>query len=103
MGSQLKRAHRTHALAQPAGISYPHGEMGDGVQTGRGAGEAEHLFAELCGLVPDAVARSRLLGVELVVDQAWRAGRLLPLLRTRRRSLAAAVRSLAADDDLRGD
>ena len=103
MGSQLKRAHRTHALAQPAGVSYPHGATGDGVQTGGGAGEAEQLFAELCERVPDAVARSRLLGVELVVDQAWRTGRLLPLLRTRRRSLAAAVRSLEADEDLRGD
>ena len=96
MGSQLKKAHKTHALAQPAGVPYPHGAAGDGTRARRGD-EAQQLFAELCKRVPDAASRSRLIGVEVAVDEAWRGGRLLPLLRTHRRSLAAIIRSLRAD------
>ena len=89
MGSQLKKAHKTHALAQRAGVRYPHGAKGDGTRAFRGGDEAQQLLAELRERVPDAAARSRLLGVEVAVDQAWRAGQLLPLLRAHRRSIAA--------------
>ena len=92
MGSQLKRAHRTHALAQPAGVSYPGAAGGDGPGAAR-KDEALRLFAELCALVPDPAERAALVGATLDLDAAWRGGRRLPLLSARRRTLRAALRS----------
>jgi len=90
VGSQMKKAHRTHALAQPAGAAYPH-EPAVGGSPGPPSGEAERLFAELCRRVPDARARAALLGVPVRQDEGWRDGRQLPVLRARRKSLAAAL------------
>lgn len=93
MGSQLKKAHRTHALAQPAGAPYPH----DAIVTGTShdaSSQAERLYAELCRRVPSADDRAALLGVTLEQDTAWRNGQQLRVLRARRKSLAAAVADL---------
>jgi hypothetical protein len=93
VGSQLKKAHRTHALAQPAGVAYPHesvvGEMPESP-----SGQAERLFAELCHLVPTAPDRAAKLGVAVEQDEAWRNGRQLPTLRAYRKRLAAALADL---------
>ena len=94
MGSQLKKAHRTHALAQPAGAGYPHEAAKSGAP-GSPSGEAERLYAELCRRVPAASDRATLLGVPVEQDAAWHNGRQLPLLRARRKALAAAVADLA--------
>jgi hypothetical protein len=93
VASQLKKAHRTHALAQPAGASYPH-EPAAGRSPGPPSGEAERLFAELCRRVPDARGRAAMLGVPVTQDQWWREGRQLPILRARRKSLGAALAGL---------
>jgi hypothetical protein len=90
VGSQLKKAHRTHALAQPAGSSYPQGSNGPGGAAGP-ADEAERLFAELCDRVPSAPDRAALLEVSPELDEAWREGRKLPILRARRKQLAASL------------
>jgi hypothetical protein len=96
MSSQFKKAHTTHALAQPAGTSYPAAAGGAGPAAAR-QDEALRLFAELCERVPDPAERALLLGVTIDLDAAWRAGRQLPLLGARRRSLRAALRSPGAD------
>jgi hypothetical protein len=93
VGSQLKKSHRTHALAQPAGADYPHEPAGS-VSPGSPSGEAERLYAELCRRVPDASERAALLGVPVELDEAWRNARQLPLLRARRKALSAAVTPL---------
>ena len=90
MGSQLKKAHRTHALAQPAGADYPH-EAPEGVAPGSPSDEAARLYAELCRRMPMASDRAELLGVPVELDDAWRKGRQLPLLRARRKALAGAL------------
>ena len=90
VGSQLKKAHRTHALAQPAGSEYPHEPSGTAGVAGS-ADEAERLFVELCDRVPSPSDRAELLGVTLELDEAWRSGRKLPILRARRKQLAAAL------------
>ena len=95
MGSQVKRGHRTHALAQPAGAAYPGAIGGDGPGAAR-QDEAVRLFAELCERVPDPAERAPLVGATVDLDAAWRAGRQLPLLSARRRTLRAALRSLGA-------
>jgi hypothetical protein len=93
VGSQLKKAHRTHALAQPAGAAYPH-DSAESVTPGSPSGEAERLYAELCRRVPGPEDRAAMLVVPLEQDDAWRGGRQLPLLRARRKSLAAALADL---------
>jgi hypothetical protein len=90
VGSQLKKAHRTHALAQPAGSAYPHELSGAGGAVGS-TDEAERLFIALCDRVPSPSDRAELLGVTLELDEAWRSGRKLPILRARRKQLAAAL------------
>jgi hypothetical protein len=56
--------------------------------------EAERLFAELCERIPDVRARAAMIGVPVELDQAWRGGRQLPILRAHRKALAAAVAGL---------
>jgi hypothetical protein len=89
MGSQLKRAHKTHALAQPAGASYPQKSIGS--RRPYPSTEAEALFTELCQRMPDPFDRAKLLDVSVQEDEAWRSGRRLPTLLARRRTLAAAL------------
>ena len=95
MSTTIKRAHRTHALAQPAGSGYP---LKDGSAGGAGdAGdEAARLFNELCDLVPDPAERAGLIGASAVQDAAWRDGKQMPVLRARRRAIAAALSRAAA-------
>lgn len=93
MGSQLKKAHRTHALAQPAGTGYPHEQAASGTPASR-TGEAERMFAELCERVPSARERAAMLGVSVRQDEAWRNGRQLPTLRASRKALGAALADL---------
>jgi hypothetical protein len=93
VGSQLKKAHRTHALAQPAGTDYPHEAITSGTP-GSSSTEAERLFVELCRRVPSVPDRAKLLGVSVQQDEAWRNGRQLPTLRARRKALLAALGDL---------
>jgi hypothetical protein len=93
VGSQLKKAHKTHALAQPAGAAYPHESIANEVP-GSPSDQAERLFAELCQLLPSAPDRSAMLGVPVEQDEAWRNGRQLPILRAYRKMLAAALADL---------
>jgi hypothetical protein len=91
MPSTYKRAHRTHALAQRAGESYPHvgpGQALDRAQDGRLFG----LYRELCGLAPDPVERAGILGVSPEIQAAWERGAALPLLRAHRRTIERAIR-----------
>jgi hypothetical protein len=93
VGSQLKKAHKTHALAQPAGVAYPHESVANEMPDSP-SGQAERLFAELCQLVPSAPDRAAKLGVPVEQDEAWRNGRQLPILRAHRKTLAAALADL---------
>jgi hypothetical protein len=90
VGSQLKKAHRTHALAQPAGSEYPHEPSGTAAGAGS-ADEAERLFVELCERVPSPSDRAELIGVSMELDEAWRNGRKLPILRAQRKRLTASL------------
>jgi hypothetical protein len=90
VGSQLKKAHRTHGLAQLAGSEYPHKPSGTAAAAGS-AGEAERLFIELCDRVPSASERAELVGVSVELDEAWRNGRKLPILRAQRKRLTASL------------
>ncbi|MGH3065400.1 MAG: hypothetical protein ACRDOF_03780, partial [Gaiellaceae bacterium] len=61
--SRFKKAHRTHALAQRAGVPYPHQPPS---QAGPAAGADSQvlaLLAKLRVLVPDGTERAKLLGV----------------------------------------
>jgi hypothetical protein len=93
VGSQLKKAHKTHALAQPAGVEYPHESIASGID-GSPVNEAERLFQEICDRVPNASDRAELLGVSSKQEKAWRNGQQLPTLRARRKLLAAVLAGL---------
>jgi hypothetical protein len=54
------------------------------------------LFNELCDLVPDPAERAGLIGVSAAQDAAWRDGKQMPVLRARRRAIAAALSRAAA-------
>jgi hypothetical protein len=90
MSTTIKRAHRTHALAQPAGSGYPQKDASAG-GTGDAGDEAVRLFGELCDRVPDPAERADLIGVSTDLDTAWRDGKQMPVLRARRRAIAAAL------------
>jgi hypothetical protein len=90
VGSQLKKAHKTHALAQPAGVEYPHESIPSGID-GSPHDEAERLFREICRLVPKPSDRAELLGVSLKQENAWQNGQQLPILRAQRKALATAL------------
>jgi hypothetical protein len=95
MGSQLKKAHRTHAFDQRAGTSYPATAPAPAAHEAAGGDEAARLFWQLCRLVPDAGERAARLGIDPRLDECWRRGQMHPLLRAHRRALAAAVRAVA--------
>jgi hypothetical protein len=92
MPSRFKRAHRTHALAQPAGEAYPQAATGQTPGRADPNAAALRLFADLCTSVPDAGRRAQLLGVSLEVEAAWQRGAAIPLLRAHRRALERALR-----------
>lgn len=89
MSSRFKKAHKTHALAQPAGLSYPHiGQDGLlDIEADSADGRLIRRFQTLCALVQNIDERARLLGVSVEVDAAWQAGKALPLLRAHRKML----------------
>jgi hypothetical protein len=91
MPSTYKRAHRTHALAQRAGESYPHVSPGQALDRSQ-AGRLFDLYRDLCGRVPDPVERAGILGVSPEIQAAWERGAALPLLRAHRRAIEHAVR-----------
>lgn len=95
MSSKLKKAHRTHALDQRAGAGYPAGATDPAAHAVGGGDEAVRLYRELCRLVPDQGERAASLGVDAHLDESWRQGHMLPLLRAHRRALAAAIRAVA--------
>jgi hypothetical protein len=95
MGSQLKKAHRTHALDQRAGTAYPAGATEPAAHAAAGSDEAARLYRQLCRLVPDPGERAALLGIDPRLDESWQRGQMLPLLRAHRRALAAAIRAVA--------
>jgi hypothetical protein len=92
MPSRFKRAHRTHALAQPAGEPYPQSAAGQNPTWSDPDAAVLRLFADFCTVVPDAARRAELLGVSLKVEAAWRRGAALPLLRAHRRAVQRALR-----------
>ena len=91
MPSQLKRAHRTHALAQPAGQAYPHLEPGQAPGAGADR-QVLALYAELCARVPDPAQRARLVGVTAAMEAAWTRAAGLPVMRAHRRAIERALR-----------
>jgi hypothetical protein len=93
MGSQFKKAHRTYALAQPAGERYPTAVSSRVAARSPLATDALVLNSELCEHVPKAAERAELLGVSIALEQAWQEGRALPLLRAHRKAPRAAVRT----------
>jgi len=101
MSTTIKRAHRTHALAQPAGSGYPRKEGSAGGASDAGD-EALRLFGELCDLVPDPAERAALIGVGTDQDAAWCDGKQMPVLRAQRRAIAAALSRAAASGTAAG-
>jgi hypothetical protein len=91
MPSTYKRAHRTHALAQRAGESYPHVGPGQALDQSQG-GRLFGRYRDLCGLVPDPLERAGILGVSPETEAAWGRGAGLPLLRAHRRAIERAIR-----------
>ena len=100
MSSSFKKAHKTHALAQRAGVAYPHLDAGElaGLRTGADERLLQQFLA-ICELVEDSTQRAEMLGVAARVDAAWREGKMLPLLRARRKAIE---RSLQGLHDARG-
>ena len=100
--SRFKRAHKTHAFNQSAGMPYPNrAAEGLGPSAMRSGDVSLNLFAELCERVPDAATRASLLGVAMTLDEAWLRGERLPVLRAHRKRLKRALqasRSLGATD-----
>jgi hypothetical protein len=92
MPSRFKRAHRTHALALPAGERYPQSAAGQMPRRLDRDAAVLRLFAELCAVVSDPARRAQLLGVSLDVEAAWQRGGALPFLRAHRRALERALR-----------
>jgi hypothetical protein len=86
MSSLFKKAHKTHAFAQPAGVPYPHlNEQGtNGLQVDSDDERLLAQFMAIARMVDDPTERARLLGVAVRVDAAWQKGKMLPLLRAHR-------------------
>ena len=92
--SSFSRAHRTQAFDQPAADHVPRDAADAAAPTHAQAGdEASRLFAELCERVPDAEARAALVSVTVELDEAWRQGKRLPLLRAHRKRIERALNS----------
>jgi len=96
MPSRLKRAHKTHALAQRAGEPYQHPSQGQPAGGRGGGSDVSALYAQLCERVPDAGRRVALLGVSAKLEAAWQQGSGLPALRAHRRALERALASVRA-------
>jgi hypothetical protein len=90
--SSFKRAHRTHAFDQPAGASYPQLAAEGGPGGVQSSDESWRLFTELCERVPDATTRASVIGVSPALEEAWRRGERLPVLRAHRKSIERALR-----------
>jgi hypothetical protein len=91
--SSFKRAHRTHAFDQPAGSTYPKLAAEGGPGGVQSNDEAWRLFTELCERMPDAAARASAIGVSPALEEAWRRGERLPVLRAHRKSIERALRA----------
>lgn len=79
--------------SQPDGVHRPEGtRAAHGVSSPDQAVLAQH--ARLVELEPSAAARAELLKVTVDVDSAWQEGRMLPVLRSRRKALESAIASL---------
>jgi hypothetical protein len=93
--SRFKRAHRTHALMQPAGQPYPHLDFGHASASTKADQQLLASFRELCERLPDAAKRAKMLGVSAETEAAWSRGVALPLLRAHRRTLEQALQDAA--------
>ena len=101
VSSRFKQAHRTHALAQRAGASYPL-PVSQADRDHEANGQLLALFAELCVLVPDGPERAKLLGVGNELEAAWERGAGMPLLRAHRKAVERALR-MAAETSAHSD
>jgi hypothetical protein len=90
--SRFKRAHKTHELGRCAGESYPHPAAEVDPSRAHATDEASRLYGEPCELGPDATARTSLVGVSTAIDEAWRRGERLPVLRAHRKLIERARR-----------
>jgi hypothetical protein len=91
--SRFKRAHRTHALDQPAGQRYAQVAADQASRKGGADDRVSALYVELCARVPDAAKRVELLAVAPELEAAWQQGDRLPLLRAHRKALERAIRT----------
>lgn len=91
--SLADKSNKVDQRAQPAGVPAP-----DGTRGAAGSSSLEQrllgLHARLCELEGDAGARCALVGVPASVDAAWSAGRMLPVLRAKGKSIETAVERL---------
>lgn len=99
MSSSFKKAHKTHALAQPAGVGYPHTGQNSLLDSPAGSADGRLLqrFQTLCALVQSVDERAGLLGVSAETDAAWQAGKALPLLRAHRKALDRALADVSPE------
>jgi hypothetical protein len=91
--SSFKRAHRTHAFDQRPGATYPQLVADGGPGGVHSSDESWKLFTKLCERVPDATARASAIGVSPALEEAWRRGERLPVLRAHRKSIERALRN----------
>jgi hypothetical protein len=91
--SSFNRAHRTQAFDQRPGGAYPHLAADGGPGGVHSSDESWRLFTELCERMPDAAARASAIGVSPALEEAWRRGERLPVLRAHRKSVERALRS----------
>jgi hypothetical protein len=91
LGSQFKKAHRTHALDLRAGTTYPRRVEGRRARDGAAPDDARAAYEELCELVPDPAARASLLGVAGGLDAIWRRGARTDLLQIHLKTLRRAL------------
>ena len=88
--------------AQPSGIPQ-HGMLRGGAQIGGPDGKLLTLHARLCELMPDAAERTKLLRAPANVEAAWHEGKMLPLLRARRKAIEGAVQRLEREEVFAAD
>jgi hypothetical protein len=94
MGSQFKKAHRTHALDLRAGATYPHRVEDTHAGERGGQGDVRTAYEELCELVPDQAARASLLRVPIGLDAIWRRGARTDLLNGHVKDVRRALESV---------
>lgn len=89
--------NRLDQNAQPAGVP-AHGASRGGSSSGGTADQQLFTLHErLCELVPEPAERAALLNLPVSVDQAWRDGRMMPVLRAQRKAIQAVVDRLEYD------